>query len=134
MTPPGSMPAAVPMPSLTPAGAMPGVGPMGQTPPAAMPGLGSQPMPMQHPSHGNMPAYPMAQPMPGYGQAQGAYPSGAAPALEPALPAEGRKRASIGRDVAIGVAIAAIVLGGFLVVKFFVLDKDEEPATTQLAT
>jgi len=37
---------------------------------------------------------------------------------------EGRKKSSIGRDVAIGVAIAAVVLGGFLAVKFLVLDSE----------
>jgi hypothetical protein len=41
-----------------------------------------------------------------------------------------KKKSSIARDVAIGVAIAALVLGGFLVVKFLILDGDppSEPA------
>ena len=34
-----------------------------------------------------------------------------------------RRRSSIGRDIAIGVVIAGVVLGGFLAVKFLVLDK-----------
>ncbi len=34
-----------------------------------------------------------------------------------------RRRTSIGRDIAIGVVIAGVVLGGFLAVKFLVLDK-----------
>ncbi len=38
------------------------------------------------------------------------------------------KKSSIARDVLIGVAIAAVVLGGFLAVKFLVLDKSDEPA------
>ena len=55
---------------------------------------------------------------------------------------EGRKRSSIGRDVAIGLLIAAIVLGGFLAVKFLILDRDDPtttgvvdvPATSSIAT
>jgi len=43
---------------------------------------------------------------------------------------EARKRSSIVRDVAIGVAIAALVLGGFLAVKFLVLDTDRTVAET----
>jgi hypothetical protein len=43
----------------------------------------------------------------------------AAAAVEPS---QGKRRSSIARDVAIGVAIAALVLGGFLAVKFLVLD------------
>jgi serine/threonine protein kinase len=46
--------------------------------------------------------------------------------------ADSRKRSSIARDVAIGVAIAAIVLGGFLAVKFLFLDHDA-PAVEPVA-
>ena len=71
---------------------------------------------------------------PPYGsQPHYAQPSSANPMIETAhvghLPAsEGKRRSSIGRDVGIGVAIAALVLGGFLAVKFLILDSgDAEP-------
>jgi hypothetical protein len=102
-----------------PAPGLPGVGPMAQTPAAAMPGLGSPGMPGLSP-------YPGAQPMPGYAS-QPPYAVGPTPAVDQSLPPEGRKRSSIGRDVAIGVAIAGLVLGGFLAVKFLVLDSSDEP-------
>jgi hypothetical protein len=61
------------------------------------------------------------------------------PALDAPAQPEGRKKSSIGRDVAIGVAIAAVVLGGFLAVKFLVLDGDDSPSgdtttTSNIAT
>ena len=54
-----------------------------------------------------------------YGGAPAKYPA-TGPAVEPSL--DGRRRSSIVRDVAIGVAIAALVLGGFLAVKFLIID------------
>jgi hypothetical protein len=48
--------------------------------------------------------------------------------LEQLVHPEGKRRSSIARDVAIGVAIAALVLGGFLAVKFLILDGDGAPA------
>jgi len=67
-----------------------------------------------------------------YGQSP--YAMGQAPPLDAGLPPEGRRRSSIVRDVAIGVVIAAVVLGGFLAVKFLILDSsDEEPAARPLA-
>jgi hypothetical protein len=109
---------------------------------------GTQPPPM---GYGN--PYPQAQGQPGYGPQGGMYQAGnpyltpsapgtpyamsggyhaAGPAVEPATAVpDARKRSSIARDVAIGVAIAALVLGGFLVVKFLILDGDgpaPEPA------
>ncbi|HEY4180858.1 MAG TPA: protein kinase [Kofleriaceae bacterium] len=46
-----------------------------------------------------------------------------------------KKKSSMGRDVAIGIVIAAVVLGGFLAVKFLVLDKKkEEPMQSSIAT
>ncbi|HUJ59444.1 MAG TPA: protein kinase, partial [Kofleriaceae bacterium] len=82
----------------------------------------SQPQPMQYPSY--PPGY--APPMPGY-------PSGPMPVapLEQLAPPEGKKSTLV-RDIGIGVAIAALVLVGFLVVKMFVLDKGTE--TTSAST
>jgi serine/threonine protein kinase len=104
----------------------------------------SQPMSMHpsqqhgmHPSQPQMHGYPSAQgymqQMPGGGQMPygqpNQYQTGPAVAMDQA-PVEGRKKSSIGRDVAIGVAIAAVVLGGFLLVKFFVLDSDDDTPST----
>jgi len=73
----------------------------------------------------------------GYPQQQqqyGGYPSGplTAPPLEQQV-TEGKK-STLGRDIGIGVGIAALVLVAFLVVKMFVLDKggdnkDQPPST-----
>ncbi len=81
------------------------------------PGSQSGPMPMQYGQQGYA-SGPMAQPgySAGYNQPPGAG------AVDPQVPVEGKKKSSIGRDVAIGVAIAALVLGGFLAVKFLILD------------
>jgi serine/threonine protein kinase len=80
-----------------------------------------------------MPGYPGAQ----YAQAQpnpygppSAYHS-AVPPVEQIAPIDGKKKSSIARDVAIGVAIAALVLGGFLVVKFLILDGDSGTTATE---
>jgi len=84
---------------------------------AQQPGYPSQPdmqYPQQYPSNPSM----------GYGSQQGYQQPGAAAALEPQLAPEVKKKSSIGRDVAIGVAIAGLVLGGFLAVKFLILDSD----------
>jgi serine/threonine protein kinase len=120
------------------------------------PGSPQPPMPGMPPGMGGMPPGMTSQQMPGQmmpGQQQmmpgqmmpgqmmpgqmgpGGYPGmmGPGPAVEAGLPPEGRRRSSIVRDVAIGVAIAGIVLGGFLAVKFFVLDSDEEAPATALA-
>jgi serine/threonine protein kinase len=98
-------------------------------PSGQMPG---QQNPMGYPSAQN---YPHAQqgsgPMQGYGQYNQT--SAVAP-LEAPQQAEGRKKSSIGRDVAIGVAIAAVVLGGFLAVKFFILDADDAPSSGSTTT
>ncbi len=105
-------------------------GQLGSMPPGGMPPgqLGSMPpgMPGQMPGQPHHLLPPMG-PQPGFPG------MGPAPALESALPPEGRRRSSIMRDVAIGVAIAAIVLGGFLAVKFLVLDAEEEVPATALA-
>jgi len=63
----------------------------------------------------------------------------AVPPIEQVAPSGGKKKSSVARDVAIGVAIAALVLCGFLAVKFFVLDSDSgtaepSPPTSSLAT
>jgi len=65
-------------------------------------------------------------------------PPPSAPPVEQVAPPDSRRRSSIARDVAIGVAIAALVLGGFLAVKFLVLDdgSSSEPGspTSPIAT
>ena len=85
-----------------------------------------------------MSGYPQQSQMPAYLQS-GAYgPMGTVtPPGTPAVEAtqhverlERRRKSSIGRDVAIGIAIAALVLGGFFVVKLFVLDDDGDGAAT----
>jgi serine/threonine protein kinase len=82
------------------------------------PGSQSGPMPMQYPQ--GQPYGSGQVPQQGYSAGYG-QPPGAA-AVDPQVPIEGKKKSSIGRDVAIGVAIAALVLGGFLAVKFLILD------------
>jgi hypothetical protein len=65
-----------------------------------------------------------------YGGYPGSGPMQATPidGLQPQV--EG-KRSTLVRDILIGVAIAALVLGGFFIVKIFILDKkDEAPAAT----
>ncbi|MBL9013419.1 MAG: protein kinase [Myxococcales bacterium] len=97
-------------------------------------GYPSGPQYVQSPySSGQMPAQ--------YGNQSGGYQVPGAPALEQQpMPVEGKKKSSIGRDVAIGVAIAALVLGGFLAVKFLVLDSgssgggDGSASTSSIAT
>ncbi len=99
-------------------------GPM-QAPQPQTPGHGnSQP----YPAYPQYPSNPSMQQMP-YGQQQGyGYAGGpATPHNEGQVGPEG-KRSTLVRDIAIGVAIAAVVLGGFFVVKFVILDKSEAPA------
>ena len=105
--------------------------PYAQNPSGNMQAYGQNPYSQQQPQMlqtgpGGYPSYPMAQ-----------MPMGvAAPALEQAMPGpvvEGRKRKStLVRDILIGVLIAAVVLGGFLVLKMFVLDGGDssEPVST----
>ncbi|HET9991494.1 MAG TPA: protein kinase, partial [Kofleriaceae bacterium] len=84
-----------------------------------------QPYPQQGP-------YPSGS-MPGYNQQYNNYggsgPMQATPIdhLQPQI--EG-KRSTLVRDILIGVAIAALVLGGFFIVKIFILDKKDEAPTT----
>ncbi len=87
------------------------------------------PPPQQYPQHQQYPSNPQMQ---GYGYAQPGVAmehSGPIPVAQP-TPAPEKKKSSIGRDVAIGVAIAAVVLGGFLAVKFLVLDADSGSGTS----
>ena len=84
----------------------------------------ASPYPQAYPSNPSMqygqvqPPYSSGQMAPqGYGAYQ--QPAGAVE-QQPSLDA--KKKSSIGRDVAIGVAIAGLVLGGFLAVKFLILD------------
>jgi serine/threonine protein kinase len=96
--------------------------PYGQSP--LQPPSSPHPAPAQAQAQAHAPSYPYGSPDPYMG---------AVPPVEQAVPVEGRRKSSIARDVAIGVAIAALVLGGFLVVKFFVLDRGggttSEPST-----
>ncbi len=98
---------------------------------------GAYPMSQQYPSQPQMGGYPSQVPaghmMSGQVPSSMGYAqygnSAAVDSTVPVVP-EGKKKSSIGRDVAIGVAIAALVLGGFLAVKFFVLDKSDDAADT----
>jgi serine/threonine protein kinase len=82
--------------------------------------------PQVYPSNASMPygqaPYSSGQ-MPAQGYGAGGYAQGqpVAPVDQQGGPPE-KKKSSIGRDVAIGVAIAGLVLGGFLAVKFLILD------------
>src|ERR1043165_4243848 len=93
---------------------------------------------------GRMPQGQVGYPDP-YAQQQQGNPYQTGPAAEVPIAEGKKKKGSIARDIAIGVAIAAVVLGGFLLVKFFILDTDDETesasgsagssgATTELAT
>jgi hypothetical protein len=104
---------------------MPQLGPHGQTmmpmqmhaPPPGYPGAPYSTAPQ--PPYGANPQYgPPNQP---YG-ASNQFNAGVSP-IEQVVHPEGKKRSSIARDVAIGVAIAALVLGAFLAVKFLILDR-----------
>ncbi len=150
MGPMGAMGPPGPMGPMGPMGAMGGAAPMsqhmrpGQAPgssisPPGMPMMGSGPfgppgqpmMPMaMHPSQ--MQGFPGAPP-PYMSQAPygASNPYAPVPPIEQMVHPEGKRRSSIARDVAIGVAIAALVLGGFLAVKYLMLDSDSaavEPA------
>jgi hypothetical protein len=94
------------------------------------PGQPMMPLGM-HPSQ--MPGFPGAppyMPQPPYGASNQYAP---VQPLEQLVHPEGKRRSSIARDVAIGVAIAALVLGGFLAVKFLLLDGDGAPAEPSAA-
>jgi hypothetical protein len=111
-------------------------------------GTPSQPQQAQPgPMSGRMPAMSVPQPLQPYPGYQHGYPSYApsgqpdgsemqmspyAPAaeIEPVAPVALRRRFTLLRDVGIGVAIAALVLVGFLMVKLFWLDNDDQPAPT----
>ena len=105
------------------------------------PSSGPQPAPYgDYSSQPNMQQHGYAQHGAPYGAGQPGYrPSASAvdPQHQPAVQA--RKSGSIGRDIAIGVAIAALVLGGFLAVKFLILDAGvskpaETASTSSIAT
>jgi serine/threonine protein kinase len=99
-----------------------------------MPGPG--PGPGQGPGPGPGPGMAPYQPYPQatgpYGQPGHPGPTGpygvGVPPVEGLQP-EVKKKSSIARDVAIGVAIAALVLAGFLAVKYLILDNNETAAT-----
>ena len=88
----------------------------------------SQPYPSQPNPSMQYPAQPYGSgQMPGYGQQGGYQQQQPGVALDQHAQHaqqthEAKKKSSIGRDVAIGVAIAGLVLGGFLAVKFLILD------------
>ncbi|MGE5184147.1 MAG: protein kinase domain-containing protein [Acidobacteriota bacterium] len=91
---------------------------------------------------------PVGQPMAGYPQASGGYPQNqgypspygqpypssgplTSPPVEPLAPVVEGKKSTLVRDIGIGVAIAALVLVGFLGVKMFVLDKKDDGGSQQ---
>ena len=104
----------------------------GYNPTGPMPAQPQGTYPPQYPQYPSQPSMPnpyAQQPQP-YG-----YSSGPVSAQEAAQPAPEGKRSTLVRDVLIGVAIAAVVLGGFFVVKFVILDKSEPPPQpTSIAT
>lgn len=120
-----------------------GMGPSGQYPQQQQPYYGqSGQYPQQYPQHDQSGQYAQSGGY-AYPQQNGfAHGSGSgsqqnpmtttgrgAAAIDPQGPKpEGRKKSSLGRDIAIGVVIAIVVLGGFLAVKFLILDKDDGPA------
>ena len=100
--------------------------------PDQYPGQNGLPGPGMPPYQGA--PYPQAQasgPHNPYGH-PGAYGVGAPPVE--ALPPAFKKKSSIARDVAIGVAIAALVLAGFLAIKYLILDNGETAATQPSAS
>ena len=97
----------------------------------------------QYPQYPQQQQYPQQGPypsgsMPGYNQQYANYGnSGPMPAtpLDQLQPQVEGKRSTLVRDILIGVAIAALVLGGFFIVKIFILDKkDEAPQTATTST
>jgi serine/threonine protein kinase len=100
-----------------------------------------QPIPM-HPSQPQMQPYQMPmqgqQGYPSHQQmayAMSGQPSQLLPApAEEIVPMEGRKKSTLVRDIIIGILIAAVVLGGFLAVKMFVLDADDSTSGDDTAT
>ena len=97
----------------------------------------------QYPQYQGPGPYPSTS-MPGYGppqQQQGGYPGypsgparmhgAATPVDQQGMPQGEGKRSTLVRDILIGVAIAALVLGGFFVVKILFLDKKDEPAAPE---
>ena len=87
-----------------------------------------QQMPMQSGMQPNM--YPSQPMMGGYPMApsQMSQPMSAL-APDEVVPVEGRKKSTLVRDIMIGVLIACLVVGGFLAVKFLVLDGDDSSST-----
>jgi predicted Ser/Thr protein kinase len=97
-----------------------------------------QPQPMhapQVPGYQGSP-YPQAQPHTYDPPAQ----QGAVPPIAQVAPPRGQKKSPIARDVVIGLAIAALLLGGFLAVKLLLLDRGSAtsepstPASSMIAT
>ncbi len=159
MSPAGGYPSQAQMPGMTPPNmnAQNPMNPSGQLPSHGLHNNGagmnpSQPQMLAHPS-GQMQGYPQQQSYEGYDQygqplqpqhqqsgpmqGYGGYTQNnqtPVPALDAPPVSEGKKKSSIGRDVAIGVAIAAVVLGGFLAVKFFVLDEGDSSGSETTST
>ncbi len=119
-------------------GQHPPSGPYGQPPYHPTGQQPAQPGYPQYPQYPQVGSYPSGS-MPGYNQHYGYPGTGPISAphdhLQPQV--EGR-RSTLVRDILIGVAIAALVLGGFFVVKIFILDKraatPTTPATSTIAT
>jgi hypothetical protein len=92
-----------------------------------MPPNNSGQMPGQNPYD----QYPQAGQLQGYGQAPQQMGYGSQPQAVAAAPAvtdsrANKKKSTLVRDILIGVAIAAIALGGILAVKMFVLDSGDD--------
>jgi serine/threonine protein kinase len=148
------LPAVQPYGQQRPSQPLPAVQPYGQQRP-------SQPLPAMQPPYGHRPSQPppMGQPYgqqrpsqplpamqpyghPGYLPSPGMPPnyspqglSSMAPGYQPAMPPAGKRHSTLGRDIAIGVGIGALVLAAFLLIKLFVIDRDDEsPPASSLAT
>ena len=114
------------------------------TPSATPPGMSFRPsqpasgMPSGYPQAQGPGGYPSSPQMqqPGMGGYGGYSQSGpmAQSAVEPLAPVVEGKKSTLMRDIGIGVAIAALVLVGFLVVKMFVLDKGGDGKDTQTSS
>ena len=101
-------------------------GPPSQQPPPGAP-YGYPQMPPQHApaEQQQQPQYSQAGPLQGYPSPQQPYaaqPPGPSPVTPVAPAPRGNRRSTLGRDIIIGVIIAALALGGILAIKLFVLD------------
>ena len=80
----------------------------------------------QYPQAGQLPGYAPPHPSQGYGS----MPPQMSPVAAVAPPPAAAKKSTLGRDILIGVLIAAIALGGILAVKVLVLDGGDDAGDT----